>query len=151
MVKISPSPDDLATLSRLLRKVEFFSPLSVGQIDKVLPFILFYGYKKGERVVRQGEIGDAFYIVQDGQLEVSIKKWVLGFSKKMAVLKAGDFFGEMALLERTPRGATVRALTPSKLFALTCNDFSYFLKENPAFADAVRKLAARRKFEDSHR
>jgi CRP-like cAMP-binding protein len=151
MVKLEPSQEDLAGLSRLLRKVEFFAPLNLAQIEKLLPFILFYGYERGETVVRQGEIGDAFYILHVGQLEVAAKKWLLGFSKKLAVLNPGDCFGEMSLLERTPRNATVRCLCPSKLFALTWNDFDYILKENAAFAEEIKRIAARRRIEDARR
>ncbi|MBI5884186.1 MAG: cyclic nucleotide-binding domain-containing protein [Elusimicrobia bacterium] len=151
MVKLKPSSDDLTVLSRLLRKVEFFSALSVAQIDNVLRFILFYGYKKGETIFKQGELGDAFYVVYDGQLEVSMKKWLLGFPHKLAVLKAGDCFGEMALLDGSARTATVRTTAPSRLFALTRSDFDFFLGENPVFAEEIKRIAERRKFEDRGR
>lgn len=149
MVKLSPSPEELALLGGLLRKVELFSALSVSQVDAVLKFILCYGFERGEWVFRQGELGDALYIVHAGQVEVSVKRWSLGFSKKVAVLGPGDCFGEMALLERAPRSASVRAAAPSKLFALTRNDFDYFLGENPAFAVEIKKIAERRESEDS--
>jgi CRP-like cAMP-binding protein len=63
-------------------------------------------------VVKQGEPGDYFYVVAQGQLEVVEKRSVV------RVLHAGDFFGEVALLYDVPRTATVRSVTPVRLFRL---------------------------------
>jgi CRP-like cAMP-binding protein len=69
----------------------------------------------GEVVVRAGESGDRFYVVADGELEITN-----GVQRKAA---AGDFFGEIALLRDVPRTATVRATAPSHLYALDRDDF----------------------------
>ncbi|MFA6318867.1 MAG: cyclic nucleotide-binding domain-containing protein [Elusimicrobiota bacterium] len=151
MEKLKASPEDLAVLSRLLRKVEFFSGLSVAQIDNVLRFILYYGYRTGETVFRQGDLGDAFYMVHDGGFEVAVKTWLPFFPRKIARLGPGDCFGEMALLLGSPRTATVRADAPSKLFALTRSDFDFFLGENPVFAAEIKRIAERRRIEDSNK
>jgi CRP-like cAMP-binding protein len=76
----------------------------------------------GDVVVRKGQVGDAFYAVASGQLEVKVGR------KVESVLRAGDHFGEIALLRDSPRTATVRAVTPARLFVL----------RRPAFDALVR-------------
>ena len=76
----------------------------------------------GQVVIREGDIGTRFYIVIRGQLEVVRKR--SGGEEKLAVLKDGDHFGELALLRSTRRAATVRALTPVDLLALDQADFT---------------------------
>jgi CRP-like cAMP-binding protein len=64
-------------------------------------------YASGEAVVRQGELGDCMYVIQAGEVEVVQAS--AGNDRCLAVLTAGDFFGEMAIFEREVRSATVRA------------------------------------------
>jgi CRP-like cAMP-binding protein len=76
----------------------------------------------GEDVVREGEIGDTFYVVSSGQLDA------LRDGAHVGSLRAGDFFGEVALLHDAPRTATVRARTPARLFALPRRTFDQLLR-----------------------
>lgn len=143
---------DLAALSRLLRRVDFFAPLTIAQLEKVLPYIYLYFYQPGEKVFEQGGAGDAFYVIYEGEVAIQIKQGLfgMGFAKKVAALKPGDFFGEMALLAREKRGASAVAQSALKLFVLTEADFSFILKGNPGFAEEIKKIAKRRKFLSSH-
>jgi trk system potassium uptake protein len=150
MEKLAISEADYGKLARMLHKVDFFAPLTLGQLEKVLPYILLYRYKAGEKVFGQGQPGDAFYIVYDGKVNVKVKEGFFSFAKKVADLKEGDFFGEMALLSRDPRNATVVCEEPARLFVLTSADFDYILKRNPAFATEVARIAERRKFASNH-
>lgn len=70
-------------------------------------------YSDGEVIVREGELGDCMYVVQAGRVEVvqSTKAGV----QLLAVLDAGDCFGEMAVFEREHRSATVRACGPARV------------------------------------
>jgi len=81
-------------------------------------------YRDGEAIMRQGEAGDCMYVIQAGQAEVLQEKE--GREVRLAVLGEGDVFGEMALFEREPRSATVRAL--GDLRALTV-DKKTFLRQ----------------------
>ena len=65
--------------------------------------------------MRAGDTGDRFYIVDSGELEIT--------NGAQATAHGGDFFGEIALLRDVPRTATVRAISPSELFALDRDDF----------------------------
>jgi NADH dehydrogenase len=78
-------------------------------------------FEPGQAVIREGDIGTRFYIVIRGQLEVVRKR--SGGEEKLAQLKAGDHFGELALLKQARRAATVRAITSVDLLALNQRDF----------------------------
>lgn len=145
MEKVTMSDADYGHLARAMRKVEFFAPLNVGELEQIVKYIMLCRYKPGETVFHQGEPGDAFYIVYDGAVSVRLKKFIF-LSKTVARLGAGDFFGEMALLSRDPRNASVVCEEATRLFVLLSADFSFMLKKNPAFAEEMKKLAERRKF-----
>ncbi|MDX6768452.1 MAG: cyclic nucleotide-binding domain-containing protein [Elusimicrobiota bacterium] len=142
---------ELGVLAGMMRKVEFFTPLTVGQLEKVLPAVLLYEYAPGEVVFKEGQKGDAFHIVYQGKVAVSIKSGFLGLSSKtVATLGPGAFFGEIALISDAPRTATVRCAEKTLLFTLVASDFQFVLAENPSAAAEMKRIADRRKFETSH-
>jgi CRP-like cAMP-binding protein len=149
MEKLEVGAAELGVLARMLRKVDFFSPLTVGQLEQVLPHVRIQSFAPGEKVFRQGDPGDAFYIVYKGSVEVRLSRLVF-LSKTVATLKEGDFFGETALVSREPRNATIAAAEPTLLFTLISDDFQFVLHENPAAAMEMKRVAARRKFDSSH-
>ncbi len=145
MERLEIGASEFVILANMLRKVDFFSPLTVGQLDKVLSHTMLFSYDPGATVFRQGQRGDAFYIVYKGKVEVRLKS-VLWLKKTVATLGPGDFFGEIALISNEPRNATVTCGEPTLLFTLITEDFQFVLKENPAAAKEMRSIAARRKF-----
>jgi CRP-like cAMP-binding protein len=150
MRKLKTGDAELGVLAHMLRRVDFFSPLTVGQMEEVLPYIMVESFDAGETIFSQGEAGDAFYIVYTGKVEVWIKKGFLSFSKIVASLKPGDFFGEMALISKDPRIATVTAAEPTELFVLVASDFKFVLAKNPQAAAEMQRIADRRKFTSTH-
>ncbi len=151
MKRLDIGASELGVLAGMMRKVEFFTPLTVGQLEKVLPAVLLYEYGPGEVVFKQGQKGDAFHIVYQGKVDVGIKSGFLGWSTKtIASLGAGTFFGEIALISDAPRTATVRCAEKTLLFTLVASDFAFVLAENPGAAAEMKRIADRRKFETAH-
>ena len=149
-MKPLPMNESYSALAGFLRRVDFFAPLTVGQMEKMVHSISCFECEAGEAVFKQGAKGDAFYIIYLGKVEVRIKKGFFSAPKRVATLQAGDFFGEMALLTTDPRTATIVAIEPTKLFVLLRRDFHAFLGEHPGFAQEVQKAAAHRKFVMTH-
>ena len=145
MEKLTMTDSDYGALAKAMRKVEFFAPLTLGELEQIVPYIMLCRYKPGETVFRQGDPGDAFYIIMDGSVSVRLKKMIF-LTKTVATLGPGAFFGEMALLSKDPRSATVVSEAESRLFVLLSADFGFVLKKNPAFAAEMAKLSERRKF-----
>jgi predicted MFS family arabinose efflux permease len=102
---------------RLLRGVSMFRPLSLTTHEELAGVIEHLAIPEGEIVIRQGDIGDRFYIVESGRLETLID------GLPIRVLGPGDSFGEIALIRDVPRTATVRALEPVVLAALARDPF----------------------------
>jgi len=149
MKKLQIGSAELGILAHMMRKVEFFTPLTIGQLEKVLPAVMLYAYDTGETIFSQGQQGDAFYIIYKGSVDIRINQWLV-FSKKIAALKEGDFFGEIALISYEPRSASVVAAEPTMLFTLIAGDFKFVLQENPAAAEEMKRIGARRKFASDH-
>lgn len=149
MKKIAIGPTELGLLAHMMRKVEFFTPLTIGQLEKILPAVMLHAYDQGETVFSQGQKGDAFYIVYKGKVDIRLRRWFV-LSTKIATLKEGDFLGEIALISDEPRTASVVCAEPTLLFTLIAEDFKFVLSENPAAAEEMRRIAARRKFASDH-
>lgn len=140
---------ELGTLARMMRSSEFFSPLTIAQLERVLPHVMLCSFKAGETVFRQGDAGDAFHIVRSGKVEVRLRRLAV-LSKTVATLGPGQFFGEIALISSEPRTATVVCVEPTRLFTLMGVDFAFVVNENPAAAQQMRAVAAARRFASKH-
>ena len=102
---------------RLLRGVAFFRPLQLTTIEDLAGRLEDVHVTAGAEVVRQGEPGDCFFIVESGRLEAVID------GVPVSELGPGDSFGEIALLRDVPRTATVRATADATLVSLAQDDF----------------------------
>lgn len=100
----------------LLEQTPLFAPLSIAAKERLAAALVPLRVAADEVVFHAGEIGDRFYLVSDGALDIS-GRGVDGCAA------AGDFFGEIALLRDVPRTATVRALVDSELYVLGREDF----------------------------
>lgn len=100
-------------------------------------------YSKGHVVVRQGEYGEHIYAVQEGELEV-IKERKGGGEIQVAVLRTGDIFGEMAILQKEVRSATVRTLTEARLLTIDKKTFMSRVHEDPSLAFNIVRMMAQR-------
>jgi MFS family permease len=109
------APGPAAELA-VIDSVPMLAPLSIASKEHLATSLVPVTVAAGDVVIRAGEPGDRFYIVADGELEV------IG-DRLHVIARAGDHFGEIALLRDVPRTATVRAVVQSRLFALERGDF----------------------------
>jgi MFS family permease len=100
----------------LIERVPMFAPLSVAAKERVAANLVPLSVQAGELVIRAGEVGDRFYIVGDGELDIFAE----GLHR---TAQQADYFGEIALLRDVPRTATVKATVDSQLYALQRDDF----------------------------
>ncbi len=99
-------------------------------------------YADGELICRQGEVGHCMYVVQAGQVVVSRQD--TDAELVIARLKAGDIFGEMAIFDRQPRSATVRADGRARVLTLDRRTFLRRVHEDPSLAFRIlQQMSAR--------
>lgn len=99
-------------------------------------------YKPRQVIVHQGEIADKFFVIVDGRVEVLVAQG----EQKVVIneLGKGDYFGEVGLLEKSTRIATVRAKTAVKVVTFDRDTFASWLKENPTSQDEISTVATQR-------
>ncbi len=100
-------------------------------------------YEPGEAIVTQGEIGDRFYIVEKGRVEVARREQG-GLETRLATLGAGEYFGEVALMRDLARTATVRALEPTDVISLGRGDFAAFAQNLSLLRASFEESLAKR-------
>ena len=120
----------MPSLEDRLRAVPFFRALSPADVQAIGATLEAKNLRKGTIVFREGEIADAMYLVDSGQLEVLRG----GDATPVALLGAGSVAGELALLLGEPRSATVRASTPCRLWRLGRAELDRLLADHPALA-----------------
>lgn len=92
-------------------------------------------FKNGDIIMKQGDAGDSAYIIESGRVEIVLSKND-GSEEKLGTRGAGAMIGEMALIDKAPRTATIRALEDCKLLEITQDDFSQRLEK----ADPILKM-----------
>ena len=99
-------------------------------------------FPAGQTIFLEGDLGTEMYIILDGQ--VRIEKRIRGEVHLLSTLEKGDFFGEMGVLESTPRSADAVAHTDTKLLAITGSRFDEMIRKTPEIAvRIIRKYASR--------
>ncbi|RMH12152.1 MAG: hypothetical protein D6701_13895 [Gemmatimonadetes bacterium] len=129
----------------LLKKVPFFRDMPEADFEAVAARLRPRTAPAGDTIVRQGDRGDAMFLVARGV--VRVKRTDDGITRDVATLIAGDFFGEMALLHGTRRTATCRAVTPCALYELRRQDLEAVLATHPGIRQVLEETAARRRAE----
>jgi CRP-like cAMP-binding protein len=135
----------MAVADRLtvLQRTPLFQGLNRRQIEQLGKRFVERTYAPGDKIVTQGKGGEGFFIIIEGQVEV-IREQADGTQVVLNPLKAGDFFGEMALLTKRLRTASVVATAPTCCLVLTQWDFLGLLREDADMAvDVLEELATR--------
>jgi CRP-like cAMP-binding protein len=122
-----------------LRDVPFFSSLSKKELAVVAQQTDELDVEAGKVLARQGDFGSEFFVIDTGTAEVTRD------GEQLAELGAGDFFGEMALLEEDRRVATVTAKTPMTLIVMSRGSFRALDRSHPAVHETVANAIAERR------
>jgi trk system potassium uptake protein TrkA len=134
--------DDVRRLRECLQRTSFLDKLKMAELEKLMSAIKKLRVPAGHTLFRQGDKGDTFYLVSQGQLSFWVRKGLK--DKKLTVLRPMDYFGETALIDDAPRSATVIADTESELFLLRKENFRDILMANPGIAGEIREQMARK-------
>jgi MFS family permease len=122
---------------RLLRLTPEFVPLPAPQLEAVARRTRWVTVEPGQALIREGEAGDRYYVLESGRLRVTI------VGREVRILdQAGTGMGEIALLHNVRRTATVTAVTPCVLLALERSDFLEAVTGHEATHAVVRETAA---------
>ena len=139
-------PADMTNLSeeaQSLSRVPLFKRLEPHELEHLAEEVDQVNYKAGETIFNEHDRGDALYILEEGAVRI----WVYDEDVKdvtLAQLKPGDFFGELAVLDRGERSSSATAITDIHLHRLSSDDFQKFLLEHPdASIDVICEIAAR--------
>jgi CRP/FNR family cyclic AMP-dependent transcriptional regulator len=111
-----------------MTRVPLFGRVGRRDLERIAAVATERQFAAGENIVTQDEDGDSMYVIMEGEAEV------LDWDSSVAKLHPGDFLGEMAVLRRIPRSATVRATTDVKALRLTQWDLDAELRNSPAVA-----------------
>jgi CRP/FNR family cyclic AMP-dependent transcriptional regulator len=122
-----------------LRSLPLFADVSDEELSQIATFAQEISVEAGRELVREGDFSYEFMAIEEGEAEVTRQ------GEHVADLGPGDFFGEMGLLEKTLRNATVTAKTPMQLVTLTGWDLRRIERTVPQAVARVRSvLEARR-------
>jgi CRP-like cAMP-binding protein len=125
--------------AELLSKVPVFSTLQSEDLEHLSSHLQPRRYAKGEVIFHQGDVGTTFYIVRKGEVTIRLSS-AEGKEISLALLRRGDAFGELSLLDGEPRSTDAVAREEASLLGLQREDFQRFLGERPLVAP--RMLAA---------
>ncbi|MBF0502415.1 MAG: cyclic nucleotide-binding domain-containing protein [Candidatus Riflebacteria bacterium] len=128
-----------------MKRISLFEGLEEADLAKISEVTKERIVPKGTILFKEGEIGDAFYLLVGGTVEVLKKDG--GVDKVIATITdkdKNDFFGEMALIEGAPRNATVRAGTDTRLLFIDKKDFDMMLRLNSFISLSIMQALTRR-------
>ena len=129
---------DFVVTFAMVSRVPLFSTLDASTIARLVGLLKARKFATGNVIIQKGDAADAMFFIADGEVAISI-------NDRARVLKEGDFFGEMALLSRGRRTATVTARRACDLLVLDLQDFEGLMAQSPMLANAVRETAEARK------
>lgn len=126
------------TNEEFLARVPIFESCTSDEVSSIAAVAQEHTYAPGQIIVTQGTPGQAFYLITEGRVAIERDGAVLG------AFGAGDFFGEMSLLDSAPRSATIRAIDQTRCLMLSSWDFKSLLERTPSIAIRLLEVLSRR-------
>jgi CRP/FNR family transcriptional regulator, cyclic AMP receptor protein len=129
-------------LVQYLRRVPLFAKLSDAELAGLAERARTKTFKRGDTIFRKDDPGQHLYLVLEGAVKIALPG-EFGQEALVALLRGGEFFGELALLDRNPRSATATALEDTRCALLAGDDFLAFVEANPAATKVVLEALAK--------
>lgn len=131
----------MESLKSLFKAVEIFNELDESEIMDIIRTARTCEVKSGDIIFDTGQTGDAMYLIQDGRVRI-LQQLPDGSREVLANLEKGQIFGEMAIIDSSPRAARAVAIAPTRLYRIDRADFN-LLRANyqPAAYKVIRAIA----------
>jgi len=134
---------DSNSAGNLLKNVPFFTKLDQDEITELSSRLIPRKFSPGQIIFHLGDPGGLLYIITKGKVKIAHSN-PDGQEALLAIIGAGDFFGELALLDDSARSATAEALEQTETLTLHRTEFMRFIDKHPAFARHVLYVLSRR-------
>jgi CRP/FNR family cyclic AMP-dependent transcriptional regulator len=122
----------------LVQRVPLFSDLNKQEVQGLASSMKERTFNEGDTIASEGQSGIGFFVIEEGEATVTIG------GQERGTLKAGDHFGEIALIDDGARTATVTAKTPLKAYGITAWEFRPMVEQNAGLAWKLLKELAKR-------
>ena len=122
----------------IIRKIPLFSQLSKKGLEDVAHIADELDLPAGKVMAKEGDRGREFFVLLEGEAEVTKSE------RRINIMRNGDFFGEVALVTKMPRTASVKATTDVRVLVITERDFGALLKRSPEVGRCVAEALAER-------
>jgi len=126
--------EEASAIAVFLKECELFNQLSSSSLTDIADKMVPEKHPAGTEIIRQGDVGDNFYLIRGGEVDV-----IVDGEDHRGSMGEGEFFGEAALITGNPRNATIRAKTDVVLYALGKDDFREVLDHSATFEEEVRR------------
>ena len=130
-------PGPRTEYARLLRAIDLFASLDRVTLAKLAAHLQPQRYTAGTTILRQGDVGDAFYLVAAGTVGVYATEKTSGIERQVRLLNPGEPFGEMALLSNVARTASIKVETDCEVLRLERGEFLKLVQDQPSVALAI--------------
>ncbi|MDD3861477.1 MAG: cyclic nucleotide-binding domain-containing protein [Candidatus Gracilibacteria bacterium] len=129
----------------VLKKIPIFATLDENLHKEIIKRIVLMYYPAGYQIFKEGELGDALYIIQKGKIRVyhEPKEGSL-IPQEVAELNDGEFFGEIALISDIPHTAAARTMDESEVFVLSKEHFHQLMASNSEIAEKIGAIVVER-------
>ena len=123
--------------------VPLFANLTIRELAALATASTTTQAREGEIIIREGEAGQALYVLLSGRAEV-IKGWATPDEMVLDWIEENGFFGEMALIDGRPRSATIRVTSPASLLVLRGEDLNHLIRDFPTIPIRLCKVLSQR-------
>src|SRR3989344_3888863 len=130
-------------IAKTISSARIFGSLSSEDVNALIKLGEKRHWPKGGQIIREGDIGDALYIILSGRLKV-VLYGEEGKEIVLSIMKEGDIFGEMALFDGGPRSANVEVMEDAECFVMHGNALMEYIKTHPAVAISFLSHLSRR-------